>query len=787
MTNTNVVSPLQLELNRIAGQRYQLVNYLNMGRIKTWMDVYRLLGHTRDEMEYAQVANLDAKPTRLETLQLIETLKQKAQLNEIGRKWIEAHPEISLPSLLPNDTGHQGGLEDNAVDTPRKEILAKTDTSLQESNLLSWTSPDQHPKQTARLWDKQEEAAKKAYDGIIKGKRAQLLQAGTGAGKTYVVAGILRQLIDNGWLAHQQSISPWPIVYITKSSILEQTERVLRDEFGLDVVNEVKVINIEQLRANFGSMFIEWKTLVESGVEHECPVWKYGVHPIFFVWDECHILKNVQTQQSQIAQDVNNLERRYYADSSASHHIEVYQLFASATPFTRVCEAQCFAVATHCDIADYNTQGGTIALTNANWGGFAKTIASPADPDEHSPGAIDRLVQYLLPYIVDIKGLRPQFHPNNRVEIIPFETPVEAKQYQDAWDEYLKQKSELENDDMLSGGQIGMMVLASFTIFRKKAEWIRAPGTTKRMMEAHEKGFAPIGAFCFKAAIVRAVLDLIEVHKIPRNRISLIWGGASAKAVKPKIKKLKQTLKDKMSPDEVKNFITSMTEAGMDAGEIQELLDDTVGWTEQAVEQTGIGYNYDKTKLNKYKLGPQSKSARQEEIDRFQSGFAQFCFFTFKAGGVGLSLHHTDTLTKQKVRKHDNGNWAKVEDISLIPVRPRKTFVTPTFSAIELVQGLGRAPRLTSLSDTEQILLFYKGTIEEKVAYIVSTKLKCLKKVVRQKESWEPMILTKDGDEDTYVAQYAPKALNEQSTNDNNKQEEDEDDVFLSESGDDED
>ena len=66
-----------------------------------------------------------------------------------------------------------------------------------------------------------------------------------------------------------------------------------------------------------------------------------------------------------------------------------------------------------------------------------------------------------------------------------------------------------------------------------------------------------------------------------------------------------------------------------------------------------------------------------------------------------------------------------------------------------MVQGLGRAPRLTSLSVTKQTLLFYRGTVEDEIADIVSQKLRCLTKVVRQKESWSDVIV--GGDKSKYM------------------------------------
>ncbi len=117
------------------------------------------------------------------------------------------------------------------------------------------------------------------------------------------------------------------------------------------------------------------------------------------------------------------------------------------------------------------------------------------------------------------------------------------------------------------------------------------------------------------------------------------------------------------------------------------------------------------------RLGTQSLTQRQEEITRFQTDVSRFCIFTFKAGGVGLSLHQN-----------------KPE------YRVRDSLVAPTYSAVELVQGFGRGARLTSCSDTIQTMVFYKATIEEDVALLVSKKLKCLRHITLQKESWEDII-----------------------------------------------
>jgi len=105
----------------------------------------------------------------------------------------------------------------------------------------------------------------------------------------------------------------------------------------------------------------------------------------------------------------------------------------------------------------------------------------------------------------------------------------------------------------------------------------------------------------------------------------------------------------------------------------------------------------------------------QEDIDAFQEGDKDYCLLSLKSGGAGLSLHHD--------RK--NGK-----------ARPRYCILPPTWSAIELVQVLGRAHRITSISATYQDVIWYEGTIEEKVSARVARKMKSLKKAVTKKEVW---------------------------------------------------
>lgn len=111
--------------------------------------------------------------------------------------------------------------------------------------------------------------------------------------------------------------------------------------------------------------------------------------------------------------------------------------------------------------------------------------------------------------------------------------------------------------------------------------------------------------------------------------------------------------------------------------------------------------------------GGQKMEERQLTTDEFQSGKRDICLFTMRSGGVGISLHHDRVTTK-----------------------PRHIILPPTWSAIDLVQALGRGHRLTSLSTTTQEILWYAETIEERVKQVVQNKVKCLSKAVTAKEQF---------------------------------------------------
>ena len=98
--------------------------------------------------------------------------------------------------------------------------------------------------------------------------------------------------------------------------------------------------------------------------------------------------------------------------------------------------------------------------------------------------------------------------------------------------------------------------------------------------------------------------------------------------------------------------------------------------------------------------GPAQKPEdRQALIDDFQNGKKRVLLVSLQAGGAGISLHDV------------NG------------IAPRHAIISPSYSAIDLVQAVGRIWRAGSKSKATQRIVYAAGTIEEEIAASVTSKI----------------------------------------------------------------
>lgn len=680
--------------------------------IKTWGDIYKWTGYdnayvsanftnanspiTYDEMKgwckkLEDDLEKQLKPTtpKEAPIEQVETSKQLSPEKESFLKEFEEHqkvPTVELGKKEPvNKRTNDFALKE--VEKMRQEKVIEGKFELEPSVL-----------EKCFLFYFQRNAAAEAVHKIkVEKLPAIMIIGGTGVGKTFTVGAILRRLMDAKW-EDDKSFGVTPYIYVTRSSIVEKTKRDLK-HFSINHPDVLEVINIEMLRSRAGKNWVKEEQLIIGGEEQWVYSWHKMLNPVVVVWDECQALKNEGSTQHKVGVAFSAITT------------PTTQIFMSATPFQRVSEAKAFCIATKMNIERFGFPVGT-RLTEVTWPTFAQIIAGEKTrPDEYNEAAMDRLADAMKDYIVRIKNVRWQFNPINEVKIIDFSSKEEREEYDRAWERYQIKKAKLEEEITDNPRFRALVELGQFL---SAAEYCKREIFAWQMHHDVQEGYASYLAVKQKRTLIAVVKILIEKYGVQRDQIALIWGGGQTQLTD------KQKMKKK-----VEENMALFEEAGITLEDLalQDVEDRNM---EELPEQ--------------YRLGMQSLNERQKEINRYQSGKAIYCIYTYKAGGVGLSLHHSDEWVKEKVRRKPDSGYAVEEDIPKIPVRQRKGTIGPTWSAIDLAQGSGRGARLTSLSDTPQCFMYYRGTVEEPQADVVIHKLRCIGKVVKQRENWTVLI-----------------------------------------------
>lgn len=299
-------------------------------QLHTFHDLLEHAGHDRVSMlAYYPVQQLQSTVSHANIVTFFDYYKQyidwdydKITISQKENPISQAH-EYEGFTYSPIESTEKS-IEASKQDTERHNQDSDEEPSVTDDEKLPHSD-----KQKCFLFPFQERAAKRLLDGIlIKRYRGQLLRAAVGTGKTYIIGAVARRLLDMKF--HEgKTFSPWAYCYITRASIVEQTKRVLETQFGIDTINELQVLNIEQLRASFGELMVRAETIIEDGDEHIIWKWRPNVHPIIFFIDESQFAKNEDSQQSKIIQAISQVD---------SPH--VYCIFFSATPLMRVVEAK---------------------------------------------------------------------------------------------------------------------------------------------------------------------------------------------------------------------------------------------------------------------------------------------------------------------------------------------------------------------------------------------------------------------------------------------------------------
>jgi len=97
--------------------------------------------------------------------------------------------------------------------------------------------------------------------------------------------------------------------------------------------------------------------------------------------------------------------------------------------------------------------------------------------------------------------------------------------------------------------------------------------------------------------------------------------------------------------------------------------------------------------------GDQQIEDRDKNINDFQNDRERICICNIKAGGTGVSLHDT------------------------LGFYPRVSIISPTWSAQDLIQVLGRIYRAKAKTKVLQRIIFCKDTVEDEVCKMIQSKV----------------------------------------------------------------
>lgn len=100
-----------------------------------------------------------------------------------------------------------------------------------------------------------------------------------------------------------------------------------------------------------------------------------------------------------------------------------------------------------------------------------------------------------------------------------------------------------------------------------------------------------------------------------------------------------------------------------------------------------------------YIIGNQTEKQRSRDVEMFQSDEKRIMLVNLRAGNAGISLHDL------------NGKF------------PRYSIISPSFSAIDIKQSMGRIHRAEAKTPTVQNIMFAAKTVEERACVRVSSKL----------------------------------------------------------------
>lgn len=536
-------------------------------------------------------------------------------------------------------------------------------------------------------------ALRSAFIGAAPERRikAALQDGYMGSGKSYIGGALAAELvtIENILKDPIYSLLPHPIIIFTPKGVVEHWKRVLESlGLGQYVANrKIYVFSNGEFNTSIGEMFcpeIEDDITGDTSLE-----WTAMLTPVMALLDECHNYIRPKSIRTRKIIALFKAQKRM-ASRFPMAKVKPFSLFMSATPMEKVNDARTFCIAVDTDFMGVHVNEETFNY-------FARLI----DREPHKPNreAVKRLRNVLAPYIFSIPYVKPKFKAVNRVWCVDFLTEGHAKIYATAHQRYIDACR--RSGKNTSWGQFEVFI--ELNNYRKTVEPLRAGHLAARAAENYHSGKLATAIGCaFKETVAETIFQLVDRYRVPREHISLVWGG-----------KRQYRTEDLLTKEEVDKLLREGLDNLFRDRQMLKRLRITLRYLQdqhEHEENTEQQAKRHSRLLELGLLGKQNDNARQIEIDKFQDGSSRICIFTLASGGVGLSFDRDKEL-----------------------LLPREGLFTPVYNGKEFQQVLGRLVRRASLADANQYICMMKGTVEEHhVAPILDSKLKCIAEITNR-------------------------------------------------------
>jgi hypothetical protein len=504
-----------------------------------------------------------------------------------------------------------------------------------------------------------------------------LVPLGTGKGKSWIAAGLALwlQKHDPQKFCNFLGLFP-PILIITKKSVVLDFRDTLK-KLGLESVGlAVDVWSYNEVFSTKNKNFFKTETTEIFG--QATSVIRFNLPeqaaPRLIILDECQEIKKEKSKRTKY------LEAFLQFPS-------IKWVFTSATPAVTVWDTMFMTLA-------MGVTYGARHVSRETFPEFARTLTLGADPRQANAAALERWGAAIGDRFVKPPGDPQKVKALNKVKLFEITDEANKNMLKNAMKNYLE-SLERTGRSIDPQGQ----VMVAFMVMARAAELATVDTWVADAIHAHQNGYAPVIAIRFVETLKELVMKLCESEyfkskNLTKQKISLIWGGnreIKPEELLPETRAAEIAAKMGMwildNPDEARK--PKADDIGITKEEFRS-FHKGIKYTSERIfrEMTKDAFAARNEKLREMKLHNQNQKERHENVQDFLNGATEFCIYTLSSGGTGISLDHRYQYT-----------------------RPRSVMSTLTYFSEEFAQALGRCVRLTTLTDTVQMIYVPEGTL----------------------------------------------------------------------------